>query len=212
MSPQILIADDHPLFRQALESVIHSIDADAQVSAVGTVSEALDALAAGKYDLALLDLVLPGAERLSGLNDLKKAAPDTPVAIVSAHRDPAIVDQARAMGAMGFVPKAVELAVLHEAMGCLMKGEKWFPAAEPRGAVDEAHDDAVERIGTLSPAQRVVLDALLAGRVNKQIARDMDISLATVKAHVSGVLRKLGVDTRTQAVLLARPVLEISDG
>jgi DNA-binding NarL/FixJ family response regulator len=212
MATQILIADDHPLFRQALESVIHSIDADAQVNAVGTVSEALEALGAGTFDLALLDLVLPGAERLSGLNDLKRAAPNTPVAIVSAHRDPAIVDQARALGAMGFVPKAVELAVLHEAMACLLKGEKWFPPAEPRGAAGEAQDDAAERIGTLSPAQRVVLDALLAGRVNKQIARDMDISLATVKAHVSGVLRKLGVDTRTQAVLLARPVLEISDG
>lgn len=212
MTTQILIADDHPLFRQALESVIHSIDARAQVVAVGTVSDALEALAGDKYDLALLDLVLPGAERLSGLNDLKRAAPDTPVAIVSAHRDAAIIGQARALGAQGFVPKAVELAVLHDAVGCLLNGEKWFPPAEPRGAADEAHDDAVERIGTLSPAQRVVLDALLAGRVNKQIARDMDISLATVKAHVSGVLRKLGVDTRTQAVLLARPILEISDG
>jgi DNA-binding NarL/FixJ family response regulator len=211
MSPQILIADDHPLFRQALESVIHSIDADAQVSAAGSVEEALAALKAGGYGLVLLDLVLPGAERLSGLNDLKRAAPDTPVAIVSAHRDPAIVDQARALGAVGFVPKAVELAVLHEAMACLLKGEKWFPAAEDR-APDGADNEAAERIATLSAAQRVVLDALLAGRVNKQIARDMDISLATVKAHVSAVLRKLGVDTRTQAVLLARPVLEISDG
>ncbi|HTI30509.1 MAG TPA: response regulator transcription factor [Sphingomonas sp.] len=212
MATQILIADDHPLFRQALESVIRSIESDAKVRAVGTVSEAVGALTAEPYNLVLLDLVLPGAERLSGLNDLKRAAPDTPVAIVSAHRDASIVDQARAFGASGFVPKAVELAVLHEAMACLLKGEKWFPPAEPRGAADEAHDDAVERIGTLSPAQRIVLDALLAGRVNKQIARDMDISLATVKAHVSGVLRKLGVDTRTQAVLLARPVLEISDG
>lgn len=212
MATQILIADDHPLFRQALESVILVVAPEAQVSAAGSVEEALAALNGGTFDLVLLDLVLPGAERLSGLSDLKKAAPGTAIAVVSAHRDPAIVDQARAMGAVGFVPKAVELAVLHAAMECLVKGEKWFPAAEPRTATDTAHDEAAERIGTLSPAQRLVLDALLAGRVNKQIARDMDISLATVKAHVSGVLRKLGVDTRTQAVLLARPVLEISDG
>src|SRR6476659_1639133 len=79
MATQILIADDHPLFRQALESVIHSIESDAKVRAVGTVSEAAGALTAESYDLVLLDLVLPGAERLSGLNDLKRAAPDTPV-------------------------------------------------------------------------------------------------------------------------------------
>jgi DNA-binding NarL/FixJ family response regulator len=212
MSPQILIADDHPLFRQALESVILAIAPDARVNAAGSVEEALRAIQVDKPDLVLLDLVLPGAERLSGLSDIKRATPETAVAIVSAHRDPAVVDQARAMGAVGFVPKAVELTVLHEAMACLLAGDRWFPAAEPRSAANQAHDDAAERIGSLSPAQRLVLDALLAGQVNKQIARDMDISLATVKAHVSGVLRKLGVDTRTQAVLLARPILEISDG
>jgi DNA-binding NarL/FixJ family response regulator len=212
MAPHILIADDHPLFRQALESVIHSIDADARVSAVGNVGDAVTALSGDTYQLVLLDLVLPGAERLSGLSDLRKAAPDTPVAIVSAHRDTAVIGQARALGAVGFVPKAVELAVLHEAVGCLIKGEKWFPPVDAQAPGDAANGEASERIGTLSPAQRVVLEALLAGRVNKQIARDMDISLATVKAHVSSVLRKLGVDTRTQAVLLARPVLDVSDG
>lgn len=212
MSPQILIADDHPLFRQALESVLVTVSPDARVSAVGSIEDALAAVRDATYDLILLDLVLPGAERLSGLNDIKRAAPEAAIAIVSAHRDPAIVGQARAMGALGFVPKAVALAALHEAMTSLLAGRSWFPAAEEHSPTGEADNDVQRRIGTLSPAQRLVLDALLAGHVNKQIARDMDISLATVKAHVSGVLRKLGVDTRTQAVLLARPVLEISDG
>lgn len=210
MVARYLIADDHPLFRQALEAVIVAHEPTADVRCVGTLPDAIAEARALDPAMVFLDLVLPGAERLSGLSAMREAAPRARVAIVSARREPALVGEARAMGAIGFVPKALELDALHQAIGRLLHGEGWFPDPAPDHA--EATDtDAETRIASLSPAQRLVLAALLEGHVNKHIARDLDISLATVKAHVSAVLRKLGVETRTQAVLLARPFLTLSD-
>jgi DNA-binding NarL/FixJ family response regulator len=202
---RIVIADDHPLYRGALQQTITTLMPSAEVIDVGTFDEAVAALAeADDVDLVLLDLTIPGAQRLSGLIYLRAQHPGIPVVIVSGNDDRAVIRSCMDFGAAGFIPKSLGVASIGEAIKTVLDGGTWVPPdVDLSGAVDKVVDDAAKRLSRLTPQQMRVLMMLSEGLLNKQIAYELSVSEATVKAHVSAILQKLGVESRTQAVILA---------
>jgi DNA-binding NarL/FixJ family response regulator len=191
---RVLLVDDHPLFRQALAATIATVDRGIvveQFDSLATVGAALGADGAGA--LVLLDLKLPDSRGVSGLLSLQARFPDVPIAIVSARDDPETVHTAIACGAAGFIPKASGLADLGAALAALLRGGRWFPD----GGGEETR-------GALTPTQARILDGLHRGLMNKQIAFELGLTEATVKYHLTGLFRKLGVQTRSQLTALAR--------
>jgi len=200
----ILIADDHPLFRQALKLAVSRAAPDAAVIEAGQLCEAIDAVrATGRLDLILLDLRMPGSEGFAGVALLHAERPATPIVVISSADEAEAAPRARAYGAVGFVSKTADLATLERAVARALAGERDAPTA-PLPA-----DDIASRVASLTPTELKVLLGVLAGRLNKQIAFDLGVSEATVKGHMTAILRKLGVQNRTQAVLAAR-ALDIS--
>ena len=199
MTTRILVADDHPLFRDAVKLAIAKAAADAEVFECGNLQQALEHLQSGAaIDLLLLDLYLPDVDGFSGLLQLRSEYPQVPVAIVSACDESEIIGKAIGFGAQGYIPKTAALAEITEAIAALLSGEKHHPELS-------AEEDAAELTSftSLTPAQLKVLGYLKNGMLNKQIAYDMSISEATVKAHMTAIFRKLNVRSRTQAVIAA---------
>lgn len=201
--PRVLIADDHPLFRDAIKDVIgrlflsHGWDFTClEATQSSEVTEAAEQ--DEDLDLILLDLSMPGACGLSTLVTLRSRAPSIPVVIISSVDDPATMRQAIACGAAGFIPKSSSKDQIATALQVVFAGGVYLPqdirieppraGAEPRGP------------NALTARQLAVLDLLARGLSNKHIARDLDISDMTVKAHVTAILRKLGVSSRSQAI------------
>ena len=155
-------------------------------------------------DLVLLDLTMPGVQGFSGLIYLRAQYPDVPIVIVSASEEPSVIRRAVEFGASGFVPKSMDTAGIVNAIRTVLSGDIWAP---PDVDLDTPEDqdvaDLVGRMGRLTPQQMRVLMMLSEGLLNKQIAYELGVSEATVKAHVSAILQKLGVDSRTQAVIAA---------
>lgn len=203
---RVLIADDHPLTREGLALAARAAFHGVVVDAAGSVEEALVALRDRTgYRLILLDFMLPDARGFSGLMQLQHVAGSIPIAMISAREEVALVEAARALGAAGFLYKTRPLDTLVGALREIAAGHTHFPAAaQVNGA---AQNRVGERIATLSPAQLRVLIALADGRLNKQIAGDLDVSEATVKAHLTAIFRKLGVGNRAQALLAVQPLL-----
>jgi DNA-binding NarL/FixJ family response regulator len=205
---RILVVDDHPLVRDGLRSLLAITFEDCEILEAAGVEEACQVLAAqGECDLVLLDLNMPDATRLSGLTTLRQAFPMVPVLMVSGSFDRALVQEALSAGAAGFLPKSLKRAAIVDALHQVMSGEIYIPDTgleEAPGTAEEVQIRA--RIDSLTPQQKVVLHHLVHGRLNKQIAHDLDVSLTTVKAHVSAILQKLGVFSRTQAVILANRI------
>lgn len=203
--PTLLIADDHPLFREALRGAIVRL----LPSATLREAEDTDGLYAmveadPDADLLLLDLNIPGANGFSALVYLRAQYPELPVVVVSAREEPAVMRRALDHGAMGFIPKSVDAKTLGDAVRQVLEGNRWAPAATgnaPAATPDE--QDVAERIRELTPQQFRVLQMLATGLLNKQIAFELGVAEATVKAHMSAILRKLGASNRTQAVLVA---------
>ena len=203
MSARVLIADDHPLCAEVLGLVVQSVQADLVIDAAGTLAEA-EALIRqhGAPALALLDLMLPDSKGFAGLLLIQRLAPSTPIAIVSALEDPDVVRQAAQLGAVGFVPKSTGMPSMKLAITELLDTGQYYPEGIDLDAGPSKDEEKLaQRLSALTAAQLRVLMALTDGRLNKQIAGDMDISEATVKAHVSAILSKLKVNNRTQAVL-----------
>ncbi|WP_374012490.1 response regulator [Pseudoxanthomonas koreensis] len=201
----ILIADDHPLFREALRGAVQRILPGIALHEAGSV-EALYALvdANADADLLLMDLNMPGAHGFSALVHLRAQHPQLPVVVVSAREEPEVMRRALDHGALGFIPKSADAATIAQALSQVLAGERWAPAAAATApAVGHAEHDVAQRLRDLTPQQFRVLQLLGEGRLNKQIAADLGVSEATIKAHVTAVLRKLGVGNRTQAVLMA---------
>jgi DNA-binding NarL/FixJ family response regulator len=201
----ILVADDHPLFREALRGAVSRVLPDARLHEADSV-EALYALVEREpdADLLLLDLTMPGAHGFSALVHLRAHAPQLPVMVVSAREEPAVMRRALDHGAIGFLPKSADAASLGEAIGAVLAGDRWAPPAAlkaPAAAADE--HDAAQRVRELTPQQFRVLQMLGDGLLNKQIAYELGVSEATIKAHMTAILRKLGASNRTQAVLIA---------
>jgi DNA-binding NarL/FixJ family response regulator len=203
MSSRIIIADDHPLFRMALRETLTGAGGDAVIEEASDFSGLSDALGASRdCDLVLLDLNMPGAHGLSGLLLLRAEYPELPVMIVSAETDTRIIRQALSVGAAGYLGKSASPAQIRAAVATVLGGGIHAPLGL-EDAVDKADADLARRIATLTPQQLRVLMMLSDGLLNKQIAHALSISQATVKAHVSTILLKLNVVSRTQAVIAA---------
>lgn len=200
---QVLVADDHPLSQEGLALAVRHALPDAQVTCVGTIAEALDAaMRRTDYRLAILDLMLPDTHGFSGLLRLQADLPSVPIAIITASHEPDLATIAHDLDAVAFLSKSMALDRLADALRTIFTGERVFPDRGPtmsRAALPE-------RVGRLSEAQRRVLFALVDGRANKQIAYDLSISEATVKAHLTTIFRRLGVTNRMQAMLLLQPL------
>lgn len=211
----LLIADDHPLFRSALRAAVGQVLPEAQVIEADSLAGVLEALnLQPDVDLVLLDLRMPGAQGFSSLIELRGQFPATPVAIVSAEEEPASMRRAIDFGATGFIPKSASLAVIGTALREMLDGTVWLPPGVLEDDSDEAaaERELVQRISSLTPQQFRVLMALADGRLNKQIGGDLNVTEATVKAHVTAILRKLGLYRRTQAAVLAQRLLKSEAG
>lgn len=205
---RVLIADDHPLLRDGLRTVISVTFDQADLFEASTVAEAAEIIAReGDFDLVLLDLNMPDAQGFSGLLDLRNRFPSLPIVMVSASVDGNVVSGAIANGAAGFIPKSLKRSQIVAAIQSILAGDIYIPEAfEGACASTGELDDIRARIETLTPQQKVVLGLVVAGKLNKQIAYELDVSMTTVKAHVSAVLAKLNVYSRTQAVIMANKV------
>lgn len=202
---RFLIIDDHPLFREALHSAVRLAYPEVDTVEARSIAEALELLADPKpFDLALLDLNMPGVHGFEGLLQLRTRHPRLPVVVVSGYEEPRIVAEALSYGAAGFIPKSVRKSDLADAIRSVMDGAIYVPENYEGKApdVDSAdRADLVQRLARLTPQQLRVLQMLRQGLLNKQIAYELQVGETTVKAHVSEILRKLNVYSRTQAVI-----------
>ncbi len=207
-STTIIIADDHPLFRGALRQSVASIMPGARVMEASGMDDLNATLSQERdVDLILLDLTMPGVQGFSGLLSLRAQYPELPVVIVSATEEPTVIRRAMDFGASGFIPKSIDIDSIGGAIQAVLAGDTWTPPDVDLSATEDAETaDLVRRLGTLTPQQVRVLTMLSEGLLNKQIAYELGVSEATVKAHVSAILDKLGVDSRTQAVIAASKI------
>jgi DNA-binding NarL/FixJ family response regulator len=204
---RVLIVDDHGLIRDGLRAILLSSFPDCEIAEAASFTEALERLEAiPDPDLVLLDLNIPDAQRFSALEQLRVDFPSLPVVMVSGSYDRVTVRDALAAGAAGFLPKTLDRATILDAISQVLTGEIYVPGELQNDPVAEQEEKIRKLIASLTPQQRVVLGHLVAGRLNKQIAFELDISMTTVKAHVSAILCKLNVFSRTQAVILAKQV------
>jgi DNA-binding NarL/FixJ family response regulator len=204
----LVIADDHPLFRGALGEAVAGLIERAEIAEAGTfdeVSKLLDQ--GGEVDLILLDLSMPGVRGFSGLIYLRAQYPSVPVVVVSANDDSSVIRRCMDFGASGFIPKTLGIETMREAITRVLGGGVWTPPdVDLVCDADAETAGLMARLATLTPQQVRVLMMLSEGLLNKQIAYELSVSEATVKAHVSAILQKLGVESRTQAVIAAAKI------
>jgi DNA-binding NarL/FixJ family response regulator len=202
---RVIIVDDHPLFRAALKQALVGAFKGIKLDEAGTLDQVTERLDRDRdVDLVLLDLKMPGVQGLSGLMFLRAQYPAVPIAVVSASDEPHIIRRALDLGASGFIPKSLAVDDMRRAIAAILQGGVWAPEGLGAGAVPDSESDALaQRIATLTPQQMRVLMMLKEGLLNKQIAFQLGVSEATVKAHVSAILQKLDVGSRTQAVIAA---------
>jgi DNA-binding NarL/FixJ family response regulator len=205
---RLVIADDHPLFRGALREAVGGLFAKADIAEAGTFDEVAELLERdGELDLVLLDLAMPGVRGFSGLMYLRAQYPGVPVIVVSANDDPAAIRRCMEFGASGFIPKTLGVDAMRSVIARILDGGVWTPPdVDLKAGSDAAIADLMTRMASLTPQQVRVLMMLSEGLLNKQIAYQLDVSEATVKAHVSAILQKLGVESRTQAVIAAAKI------
>ena len=204
----LVIADDHPLFREALRQAVASVVTSAKIDEAGSFEELTALLDQDSdVDLVLLDLTMPGISGFSGLIYLRAQFPAIPVVIVSASDDGGTIRQSLDFGASGFIPKRFGVETLRDAILKVLAGDVWVPAdTDLSSQTDPELARLRDRLVTLTPQQVRVLMMLSEGLLNKQIAYELGVSEATIKAHVSAILQKLGVESRTQAVIAAAKI------
>lgn len=205
---RIIIADDHPLFRDALKQALSGGGMKLAIDEAGALDKVIAAIEAGDgHDLILLDLKMPGVQGFSGLVYLRAQYPAIPVVVVSGNEEPDVMRRAVALGALGFIPKSATVQTIREAVAAVLAGAVWLPeGVAASGLADGDADKLAMRLATLTPQQVRVLMMLREGLLNKQIAYNLSVSEATVKAHVSAILQKLNVESRTQAVIAANRI------
>jgi DNA-binding NarL/FixJ family response regulator len=201
---RVVIADDHPMVRRALAESLTRVMPGAEIIEVGSLPEATVALDKGDADLLLLDLQMPGMSGLASLTTIRACYPAVPILVVSANEDPLIMRDVIEFGASGFLPKSSPVGEIGAAVAAILAGGIWLPEAASAAYLDESENDLAVGIAELTPQQRRVLMLLTDGKSNKQIAFELAVTEATVKAHLSQIFRKLGVRSRTQAVISAR--------
>ena len=207
MPSGILIVDDHPLFIEALEQVIQATFPNAVVSKASSIEMARGVLdKENRVELVLLDLSMPGTRGLEGVIELRRRYPKLPIVVVSALEDPRIISEVMQCGAAGFISKSTRGGDLSRALQDVMEGSIVLPKGYQPPAEASPSSDLAARIATLTPQQVRVLQMLRQGLLNKQIAFELDVGETTIKAHVSEILRKLKVNSRTQAVIEAAKI------
>jgi DNA-binding NarL/FixJ family response regulator len=210
MPPTIIIADDHPLFREALKLAISQALSGAQTIEADTVDSLLAGLNAHpEIDLLLLDLGMPGAHGFSALVQARAHYPAVPVVVISGREDQDIAQRTLVHGAAAFVAKSASVPTIIDALQTILRGGIWNPpetrlAGTRVNTVNPDEAEAARRVASLTPQQFRVLSMLCSGQSNKRIALQLDVSEATVKAHMTAVLEKMGAENRTQAVLIAQ--------
>ncbi len=204
----IVIADDHPLVRGALRQAVEGAAPGCVIVECGDLDELSKALDVhSDADLVLLDLAMPRVRGFSGLLYLRAQHPGVPVVVVSANEDRGVMRRCIDFGAAGFIPKTTAIDTMRAAIRAILAGETWTPPdVALDGPADQETADLVARLSSLTPQQVRVLMMLSEGLLNKQIAYELSVSEATVKAHVSAILQKLGVESRTQAVIAAAKI------
>ncbi len=207
-SYSIIIIDDHPLFRDALRQALSDSFSDLKISEAGSLDGLSSALEANsETDLVLLDLAMPGVKGFSGLMYLRAQYPEIPVIVVSASEDLFTIRRCIEFGASGFIPKTLPVQTIREAVKNVLYGDIWTPPDLDLAEAGDGETTAlVARLATLTPQQVRVLMMLGEGLLNKQIAYKLSVTEATIKAHVSAILHKLGVDSRTQAVIAVNKI------
>ena len=203
---RLVIADDHPLFRGAMREAISGLLEKVDITEAGTFDDVVELLS-GDVDLVLLDLAMPGVRGFSGLMYMRAQYPSVPVIVVSANDDPAAIRRCMEFGASGFIPKTLGIDTMRAAISRVLGGGVWTPPdVDLSAGADSESAELMGRMATLTPQQVRVLMMLSEGLLNKQIAYQLGVSEATVKAHVSAILQKLGVESRTQAVIAAAKI------
>jgi DNA-binding NarL/FixJ family response regulator len=204
--PDILIADDHPLFRDALQRAVLAALPQAQVRSAESVHGLYSLIE--QYpdaDLLLLDLHMPGARGYSALAHIRGQYPGLPIIVVSGHEEAQVARRALAHGAAAYIPKSTAGEDIVHAIRAVLDGDVWLPPQLVGGNAELKPDEAdiAARVAALTPQQFRVLTMIAEGLLNKQIAWELGVSEATVKAHMTAIMRKLGVNNRTQVALAA---------
>jgi DNA-binding NarL/FixJ family response regulator len=205
---RIVVGDDHPLVQAALSSAFSGVSPGVEIVACYTLDEVVQTVSAdpANVDLVLLDLNMPGTDGFAGLFIMLSQFPTTPVAILSAQSGTATIQRAMSFGASGYIPKLLSLPDMIAGINAILAGERWVPPRYCGAFADGARQEDLElarRFATLSPQQMRILARIVAGKLNKQIAGELNVAEQTIKIHVSTILRKLHVSTRTQAAVLA---------
>jgi len=201
---RVVIVDDHPLFRNALKQALVAAFPGMTIEEAGNLDQVNAILEKDNdYDLVCLDLKMPGVQGFSGLVYLRAQFPAVPIVVVSGSEEASIVRRALELGASGFIPKSTPSDTMRHAFESILSGDIYAPATPEPTPQDREADDLARRLTTLTPQQVRVLMMLREGLLNKQIAYQLGVSEATIKAHVSAILAKLNVDSRTQAVIAA---------
>jgi DNA-binding NarL/FixJ family response regulator len=205
---RFLIADDHPLFRGALREAVSGLFEQVEIGEAGSFEDVAKLLeSGGEVDLILLDLNMPGVRGFSGLMYLRAQYPSVPIVVVSANDDPTVIRRCMDLGTSGFIPKTLGIEEMRAAIKRVLEGGVWTPPdVDLSAGADTETANLLVRLGSLTPQQVRVLMMLSEGLLNKQIAYELGVSEATVKAHVSAILQKLGVESRTQAVITAAKI------
>ncbi|OHC65645.1 MAG: LuxR family transcriptional regulator [Rhodocyclales bacterium GWA2_65_20] len=209
MEATVLIADDHPLFREAMRLVVSSaLGEGSEIVECESLDAALDVVRCNPaIELAMIDINMPGMDGLAGLVRLRQRAPTLPVIVVSADERHSTVEAAMSVGASGFIPKSFSREIMTEAVNAVLGGDIYLPPSlagrdtGAHGSSPEQLQDLASRLALLTKQERCVLDYIVNGKSNKVVAIELNIAESTVKAHVSAILRKLKVSSRTQAVI-----------
>jgi DNA-binding NarL/FixJ family response regulator len=205
---RFVIADDHPLFRGALREAVTGLFQHVEIGEAGSFEDVSRLLeSGGEVDLILLDLNMPGVRGFSGLMYLRAQYPSVPIVVVSANDDPTVIRRCMDLGTSGFIPKTLGIEEMRAAIKRVLEGGVWTPPdVDLSAGADTETANLMARLASLTPQQVRVLMMLSEGLLNKQIAYELSVSEATVKAHVSAILQKLGVESRTQAVITAAKI------
>jgi len=200
----IHVADDHPLFRSAILEVIKTYYPEARVSQSRDLDNTIQELSLHpETDLLLLDIHMPGSQDLFGLILIREKFPSIPVAIISADDKVSTVSRAVGHGACGYIPKSCTPQLIYQAIESMLNGNRWVPEAFHSNItpIKSEDRDLAAKVTTLTPQQYRVLCFMREGWLNKQIAYEMGLTEATIKAHISAIFRKLGITNRTQTVI-----------
>ena len=201
----VLIVDDHPLFCDALEMTLHSILPEAEtILTTDLFEQAMTLLETQTPDVILLDLNLPDVEGMNGLMRLQRMHPTIPVVVVSSMADNRMIRSCMRSGAKGFIPKHADRTIFDTAFSALQNGGSFIPDGYVESEASSDSPDLTDRLMSLTNQQGRILELICEGKLNKQIAYDLSIAETTVKAHVTAIMRKLGVQSRTQAVLVVQ--------